>query len=507
MLFNTQNESWDVQWRMDNTFKPKRTIFVKSLPAQLSNEKPVFLPYHRPDLKAPLFETISEVVARIKLETNPKKDMSFGANKGFMSSAAKIVEERICITVGEDESRMGDVLGYVPSFKCLLELWTNPAQLAKADYIASKPIPESSKVVTNLLSTLIFFSNQQLIDTLRRMYGHSTSSMTHPSVQRLMKIFTNVAGPTDIIDFDAVSENTQKVCRNLVGVLCDTIKGKIERDDIAVTLALADRIEAKISLGKKCDSNTTILDRALLFHPETFVSIGQIRTLNFEDIRKRSFYVGVNKFERDLEVLLNFREALTKRELKSSSINEIIPSDSDSFYAYLPGKIPSRFAGKLCKGVIGPSFYVNSEECFSVCPIPLNSPAVDSSKYVIVVTFNASGSVVMVKIDDSLVIRIDKSRSTVKFVDSDKSEKEYPNVKECDKCRVDICCGISTIVANGKSYRKCFDKPPMHLFFAGKDMNISNVCIKYEIMCKFGNKCNKLNDPEHMKSFYHIKSD
>lgn len=509
MFSNPQSEVWDAQWRTDiAAFKPKRTFFNKSLPPQLFKGNDQFLPYKREDLRAPMFETITEFNYRIKKETFDEYKRFIFANDKFHRDAKAFINENICITVPYDNFAVADMLGFVPSFKDIMELWTEPKKLAEKECITYKII-DNNEDVADILSTLIMNSNQQLIDMVRWMYSEN---IMHPTVQRFMKILTNLAGPTRIIDYKSISVNTLQVCQSVVDILFDSIKSRLEKENLVTLMAFADHITAKVSFNKKTDDDGSIvLNKTLFFHPETFVSIGLITDINYENMRKKSFYFGVKKWKNELIKLL-FCEYLSKHDYEPVDVYSILPDGDNTMYAYLPSKIPLKYTNKQCKIVTGPSFYVDSDKIYSVCPISLCCPKSNSgsndNKYAIILSFDAIGDKVNVRIGNTITIKIKKSTSEMRIKKD--GYKGHFGVNERDTngnyC-VEICWSENRIYVNdvccGIDLSRC--PPPENVFFAGKNMNISNVSVEHKIMCRYRDKCNKTKDPEHKKSYYHIK--
>lgn len=509
MFYDSKDDDWGAQWKMSNPFLPQRTIFKKTLPAQLSRRSVSFLPYHRPDLKAPLFEPISEFVNRCKKDTAELCGKFISNNSEFFSNAKGDIDANIRFVLDQEDFRVVDALGFVPSFKDLLELWANPRQLAKANCITTKLSAaggEKDGLVVDVLSTLIIHSNRQLTDTVRALYG---SSMAHPMVQRLMRIFTNLAGPSSIVDFKTVSQGTKTVCMNLVEILCDAIKRRIEKGDLVTTMALADHVKARILLSARSDEKGIVLDKALLFHPETFVSMGPITDVNFERIVERSFYLGIMKWRGSLAKLLMCKY-LDGHDFEPSGVEDIIPDGDDALYAYLPGRIPLTYKYRTSKTVTGPSFRLTSESQFSVSPIPLNCSSISDGNCVANVTFEASGGTVMVRIDDSPIISFEEGGSKVTVAKIDRNRQEYSNssgtgARGCHK--MSICWNAKVVVIDGIRCENVLCKPPRSMFFAGNGINVSNLDVEYKLLCKYGDKCKNTNDPGHMDKYHHFKKD
>lgn len=506
MFFNSNDNDWSAQWEMNNSFLPQRTIFKRSLPAQLSRGNASFLDYCRPDLKAPLFEPVSEFVTHCKKDTKELCKVFISNNGKFFSDVKGAIEANTRFVVSQEDFCVVNALGYVPSFKVLLELWTNPKQLSKVNFLTMRPVLDKEEVITDLLSTFIMHSNKQLTDTVRRLYG---SSMTHPMVQRLMRILTNLTGPRSIIDFNSVSQITKDVCKSLVDILCDAIKRKIEEGNLVTTMALADHVKARFLISSQHDEKEIVMDKALLFHPETFVSMGPIMDINFDKIVERSFYLGIQKWKGNLAKLL-ICKYLDGHDFEPSCVDDIIPGGDDELHAYLPGRIPLAYKNRMNKALTGPSFCLTSDKQFSVCPIPLSCSTGSSGSTWINVSFETSGGTLMVRIDDYLVVSIEKGCFKISVVRSDGCDQEYfksTGMGSRGRHSLSIYWDNNLMFVDGVKYEKLLCKPPRNVFFAGSNVSVWNVGVDFKAICRYGDQCKEINKPDHIKKYHHIKRD
>ena len=518
---------WCAQWDMGNSYVPIRTLFHKSLPTCLYQSRSEAPPVTT-GLTVPPFKTVYDYKNSFDTDTkNTVKKLAKTMSR-FFADAKSFVEAnaRLVVNVDSDTLSLYRKIGFLPSLQDLLRLWASPALLVDTPHFSKLWFPEDEKLVVSTLSCIVRHSTPRLIDTVKKVHN---KSRPHTGIQQVLRVLLNVAPQGSC---HGVSQNTAKVCWDIVEELRCAIERKLLRGDIVSNIALASRVCARLIFSDKptssssSSSSSIVLNKALLFHPDTFVvlpssvntippSAGSVILPTVENIASLGSpcYLGVAKWNQELVSALVMSYVASNNECRLTKPIDIAPEKG--FLAFLPSRIPASYevcmpspssCDLLYSACMGPSFEINSKEHFCVCPISLCAQHGDEA-VVTTVSFEVSGDFICVKVGDTLKITVEGNRNVT--VEDGYSSPIILHTRKIAsnqlmKYNIQINYALHTVLFNGaKATTFVRGTVYNYVYFAGTKASFKNVCVRIKTMCKYNKDCAKINDPIHTAKYYH----